>query len=85
MKKTLMAVLLVAVLALSSCSWGKTSEPYKDAKRGKTNDSPADTLTFPDGFSNVATKCDNGNRVYVIFKGDNAYGSIAVVPDDPTC
>jgi hypothetical protein len=83
-------VLLVAIIAamlaallLTGCS--KMSEPFKDAERGKTNDDPADTITFPDGFSNVATKCDHGNRVYVIFKQDKPYGSLAVVPNAEGC
>ena len=74
----------VALLALSGCA-GKASEPFKDAPEGQRNNSAADTMTFPDGFSNVATKCDHGNRVYVAFKGDKPYGALAVVPDDPTC
>lgn len=73
------------VLALTVTGCGKMAEPFQDADRGATNEAPADTLTFPDGFSNAATKCDNGNRVYVLFHGDNAYGSIAVVPGDPSC
>lgn len=71
------------LLALSACE--KAAEPFKDAERGDTNNDPADTITFPDGFSNAATKCDHGNRVYVLFKSDAAYGAIAVVPADPTC
>lgn len=80
---TLSLAALVMAFSLSSC--GKMAEPFKDAERGATNDSPADTITFPDGFSNAATKCDNGNRVYVLYHGDSAYGSVAVVPADPTC
>lgn len=75
------AVMLAFVV--SSCA--KMQEPFKDAERGATNDSPADTITFPDGFSNAATKCDHGNRVYVVYHADSPYGSIAVVPNDPTC
>lgn len=63
----------------------KAHEYGKDADRGANNDAPADTMTFPDGFNNVATKCDGPNRVYVTFHGDGAYGSIAVVTDDPRC
>jgi hypothetical protein len=64
----------------------KVTEPWKDAPRsGVTNDDPADTITMPDGFNNTATKCDHGNRIYVTYHGDNPYGSIAVVPQDPTC
>lgn len=64
---------------------GKYTEPYNDSSRGDTNEGPADVITFPDGFNNVATKCDHGNRVYVIYHSDGAYGGVAVVPQDPTC
>lgn len=83
MKKVLVATAAVALLSMTGCA--KMSEPFKDAPRGETNDSPADTFTMPDGFSNGATKCDHGNRIYVLFHGDSAYGSIAVVPNDETC
>lgn len=78
------AVTGLLVLGLSGCS-GKAMEQFKDAKVGDRNTESADTMTFPDGFSNVATKCDGPNRVYVIFHGDSAYGSIAVVPNDERC
>lgn len=77
------AAVLVLAAGLTGC--GKMTEPYKDAERGATNDGPADTVSFPDGFSNMATKCDHGNRLYSAFHGDNPYGAIAVVPGDPTC
>ena len=84
MKKFLIiSTALVATFSVSAC--GKMAEPFQDAQRGASNNAPADTITFPDGFSNAATKCDNGNRVYVLFKGDNPYGAIAVVPQDPSC
>lgn len=83
-KVGLVALAIGAIVALPACT-GKATEPFKDADRAGTNNTPADTITMPDGFSNVATKCDHGNRVYVIFHGDNTYGSIAVVPGDPTC
>lgn len=82
MKKLIM-LSVVLVLALSSCA--KATEPFKDSSRGATNDNPADTVTFPDGFNNVATKCDHGNRVYVTYHADSPYGAVAVVPHDPTC
>jgi len=78
------AALAVSLGALASCGQ-KAQEPFQDAERGATNDSPADTITFPDGFSNVASKCDGPNRVYVLFKSDAAYGSVDVVPNDPRC
>ena len=79
------AVVGVSVAVLVACGVGKATEPFQDADRGTSNTAPADTITFPDGFSNVATKCDHGNRVYVIFKGDGLYGSVAVAPNDPSC
>lgn len=80
------ALLTVAAFSLTGCGTsGKLTERYKDADRQATNNDPADTLTMPDGFSNAATKCDHGNRVYVLFHNDNPFGGIAVVPNDPTC
>jgi hypothetical protein len=80
----LTAALCGGVIFLGGCS-NKAMEPYKDAPRGANNSAPADTITFPDGFSNVSSKCDGPNRVYVVFKGDNTYGSVAVAPNDPRC
>lgn len=80
----LAAVTLGGTLLLTGCS--KFEEPYKDAPRsGSDNGQPADLVRMPDGFSNMATKCDHGNRVYVVYHGDSAYGTVAVVPADPTC
>ena len=86
MKKIVAAICTgVLLVSLSACGLGKATEPFKDADRGKTNTGTADTLTMPDGFSNVATKCDHGNRIYVAFKGNHAYASIAVVPNADDC
>ena len=85
MKLVRCAAAAVAVAALIGGCGSKAVEPFKDAPRGAVNDRPADTMTFPDGFSNVATKCDGPNRVYVIFKSDLTYGSVAVVANDPRC
>lgn len=80
---TCVALAVLAVGALAGCS--KWSEPFKDAPRSNVdNGQPADLIRFPDGFSNAATKCDHGNRIYVAYHGDSAYGAIAVVPNDPT-
>ncbi|TQE33143.1 hypothetical protein [Streptomyces ipomoeae] len=80
----LAAVTLGSVLALTGCS--KFSEPFKDAPRsGVDNGEPADLIRMPDGFSNAASKCDGPNRIYVLYHGDNSYGSIAVVANDPRC
>lgn len=77
------ALAVVALGALTGCD--KFTEPFRDAPRGSTNSAPADVLTFPDGFSNATTKCDHGNRVYVLYHGSGSFGAVAVVPSDPTC
>lgn len=80
------ALAFTATLAvgLTACT-GKWSEPFQDAPRGSTNNGPADTVTFPDGFSNIATKCDHGNRIYSAYHADSAYAAIAVVPNAKGC
>lgn len=85
MKKIALAAL--AVIALSSLSGcAKMTEPFKDAPRsGITNEEPADVVQMPDGFNNLSTKCDHGNRIYVTYHGDSAYGSVAVVPNADDC
>lgn len=87
MNRKIMAVAAAGLVAIGAyaCT-DKSEEPYNDAPRiGHENDSGARVVMFPDGFSNAATKCDHGNRVYVIYKGDDNRGAISVVPQDPTC
>lgn len=86
-KKKLALILAGAALFGGACNTGlnKITERFKDAPRGATNDGPADIITMPDGFSNVSSKCDGPNRVYVVFKSNSAYGSVAVAPNDPRC
>lgn len=77
--------LFVVSLGAVGCT-GKYSEPFRDAPRSNTtNSQPADIIEMPDGFSNAATKCDHGNRIYIAYHGDSPYAAIAVVPQDPTC
>lgn len=80
---TLLMATIIVILSLAAC--GKAAEPYQDAPVGTRNTDSADVINMPDGYSNVATKCDHGNRVYVVFHNNNAYGSVAVVAKDPTC
>ncbi|MDQ0376523.1 hypothetical protein [Amycolatopsis thermophila] len=88
-KRTLaLAAALAAVVATTTaCDFtDKITEPFNDAPRSQfTDSSPADIITMPDGFSNLATKCVRGNRYTVAYHGDASYGSISVVPNDPTC
>jgi hypothetical protein len=83
MKKILIIATAGLTLFLSGC--GKAAEPFNDAPVSGENTGAAEKINMPDGFSNVATKCDHGNRIYVAFHGDSAYAAIAVVPNDPSC
>lgn len=83
--KIKIVVMAAAALVMTGCTQ-KALEQYKDAPRATEVDkSPARVLVNPDGFSNVAMKCDGPNMVYVLFKGDAAYGGVAVAPNDPRC
>ena len=84
-KKWIAAALVAAALSgLTACD-NKASQPYNDAPVASHDSSPAKIIYFPDGFSNVAFKCLNGDGVYVVFHNDKAYGSVSVVPSDPAC
>ena len=79
----LAAVAVAAVLAAVGCS--KATETFNDAPVNSKNDLPADVYSMPDGFSNVASKCDGkGHRIFVAYHGDSAYAAIAVI-DDAAC
>lgn len=81
-KPIVIAAVILAAGLLTGC---KAAEPYNDAPVNEHNQAPADVLNMPDGYSNVATKCDHGNRIYVAFHGDGAYAAMRGVPQDPTC
>lgn len=75
----------ILVVLVGCRPFDKAVEPFNDAKISGENKGPAEIVSMPDGFSNVATKCDHGNRLYVIYHMDSPYGSVAVVAKDPTC
>ena len=78
------AAAAIALLVLTGCG-NKFQQPFKDAPRtGVVNDQPAEVIFMPDGFNNLATKCDHGNRIYVSYHGDGSYGFGFAVPD-PKC
>lgn len=81
---TAAVVAAAASTILAGCS-DKANEPFKDAPRHGTNSAPAEVIEMPDGFSNIAGKCDGPNFVYTAFHGDHTYASVAVVPNDPRC
>lgn len=78
--KKIIAVIL-ACLLLTSCA--DLTEEYNDSPVSGNDDSPAFRIAFPDGYSNVARKCDGSNMVY---SSRNSKGvSVDVVKDDPRC
>lgn len=74
----------VLVATVAGCG-DKQQEYFKDAPRSDTDWSAAKIITMPDGFSNLATKCVDGDRYTVVFHSDGAYGAVSVVADDPSC
>jgi hypothetical protein len=63
----------------------KAKEPFRDSPIGGRDDSPADVINMPDGFSNVATKCGSpGIRIFVAFKSNQNRAAITAVAD-PNC
>lgn len=56
-----------------------------DAGIASRDDSPVEILNFPDGFKNVANKCDgHGHRVFVSsIKGDSVVPPVVIA--DPSC
>ena len=79
------AVVGTAGLLLGGCGQ-KDREPFRDAPTSsERNNGPARVIEFPDGFSNMAAKCDGPNMIYSPFKGDNNRTAIGVAPNDPRC
>lgn len=71
------------VLGTAACG-DDAMEEFNDAPRSGNNDDPALTISFPDGFGNVARKCDGPNMVYSSrVTGEGR--SITVAPNDPRC
>ena len=76
-------VLGVLLVALVGC--GKAMEPFNDANVSGQDKGPAEVINMPDGFSNIASKCNHGNRVYTAYHANSPYAAVAVVPNDPSC
>lgn len=58
-------VLAVAISGTAACSGYNDDRGKGDAPVTNQDDSPAQVINFPDGFANVAVKCDgNGFRIY---------------------
>jgi hypothetical protein len=82
MKKRI-ATLAVATFLLAGCG-DDLQEDFNDAPRAENNDDPARTIAFPDGYGNVAAKCDGPNMVYSGRVSADGR-TMAVVANDPRC
>jgi len=80
--KKIIVLAVAAVLGLAGCSATHGSAEY-----GNVSHSPADVIEFPEGFRNVAHKCDGPNMVYSgsSASSDSLPASVSVVKDDPRC
>lgn len=79
-------VLAVVISGTAAACGDKATEPFRDAPRSpETNSGPARVIEFPDGFSNMAAKCDGPNMVYSPYKGDDNRTAIGIAPNDPRC
>lgn len=77
----------LAGVVLAACGQQMNDAPVVQGNETGDN-TPAEIIAMPNGFSNLATKCDKyGNRVYTIYHatGNGAYGSVFVVPADRSC
>lgn len=76
----LIGAALLVLLGAADCTHG-------DADSGKVDQAPADIIQFPDGFRNVAHKCDGPNMVYSGSSGadDSLPAAVYVVANDPRC
>ncbi len=86
-KSTRIAVgISTAVLGLSLTGCASVTERFNDAPISVKDDSPAEVYSMPDGFANVASKCDrHGNRMYTTRESDAGAGKTVAVIPDPSC
>jgi hypothetical protein len=87
MKRTIAALVAAAGLAVTLTACGDTHSS-SDVEPGGVDTAPAQVIQFPDGFRNVAKKCDGPNMVYSASRGetsDKVGGSVFVVANDPRC
>ncbi len=87
-KRVVVIVALCSLVAIPlgavSCSGYNDARGKGDAPVGPADDSAAEIINFPDGFSGVATKCDgHGHRLYVVTH-DKSDVPVTVIAD-PSC
>jgi hypothetical protein len=77
------AVLVIGTMVAlaAGCSAYNDDRGKGDAPVGSTDDSPAAVINFPDGFANVARKCDGSTAIYT----HTREAAPVVVPNSPEC
>ncbi|MFD9205953.1 hypothetical protein ACFVZM_06695 [Streptomyces sioyaensis] len=88
MKKNRIALAMAgtAIVAMSATGCASLTEPWNDAPVQRKDDGPAVIYSMPDGFANVAAKCDGyGHRMFTTRGGDQGGGKSVAVIADPTC
>ena len=79
------AIFIGAPVLLGACG-SNDDKGLGDAPIGNRNDTPADVINMPDGYPNVATKCNPyqpGTRIYVVTHSKTDV--VPVIVADTTC
>lgn len=88
------AVISAAVLSIAWLSGCGSERDQNSEIKPQRDVGPAEVINFPQGFRNVAHKCDGPNMVYVTSRGDvsssGSHGSelpssVYVIANDPRC
>lgn len=81
--KRVAALAALSILTLAGCSEYNDQRGKGDApvQNRAGDDAPAVVINMPDGFSNIAVKCLNGNGLYVTTRE----AAPVIVKDDSNC
>jgi len=87
MGKIKTGLVVLGVTAVGFLTMGSSCDTHGSSDYGNVSHGPADVIEFPDGFRNVAHKCDGPNMVYSgsSASSDSLPASVSVVKDDPRC
>lgn len=81
MRRTLVCVAALVMLAGCSQSGYGTSHGIKDAGHDGGDNLPAHIINMPDGFMNLAFKCNGGDGIYAHTRD----AAPVIVPNDANC
>ncbi|WP_145500921.1 hypothetical protein [Streptomyces sp. CFMR 7] len=86
LKRAALTLAGVTAFLLSSTACARFTEEWNDAPIERKDDSPAVVYSMPDGFANVASKCDgNGFRFFTTRGAESGGGKAVAVIADPSC